>query len=174
VNRHPASERLASHSSTHGVCDEHRTSLAISSKRIFHSAKFRKSKPFETITSLCCATLLPSLISQSAASNMSDNSARLAFRPTSLHQRITSTLRHGLRKLNLAQDRDGLVFVPESVTTGVPAPVLLVLHGAGGHAANLITVFEDLAYHTGNGTLFTITRALSHAQLLYRYCANRP
>src|SRR5688500_15232049 len=40
----------------------------------------------------------------------------------------------GLQPLGLGGERDGLLYVPQSYKAEQPAPLLLMLHGAGGEA----------------------------------------
>ena len=55
----------------------------------------------------------------------------------------------GLQRLGLRQGRDGFVYVPESYERGRPAPLALVLHGAGGDAGQGIGLLKEFADETG-------------------------
>jgi len=63
---------------------------------------------------------------------------RLLARPT---QRIEEAMPTGLHPLGLNGTRDGLLYVPESYQPDRPAPLVLMLHGAGGTARNGLTPF---------------------------------
>jgi phospholipase/carboxylesterase len=64
------------------------------------------------------------------AQDMGD--ARLSARPTTPTERLPS----GRHELSLAASRNGVLYVPRSYRPEDPAPLLLLLHGAGGSAAN--------------------------------------
>jgi phospholipase/carboxylesterase len=69
-----------------------------------------------------------------------------AGRPSRLQARpaagapSTNGLEPGLRQLGLGGGRDGLLYVPPRVAEGAaePAPLIVNLHGAGGHAAAMV------------------------------------
>jgi phospholipase/carboxylesterase len=66
-----------------------------------------------------------------AAAGAAADPSRLRARPT----RPTSRLTAGRHPLGLGTDRDGFVYVPPSYDEGHPAPLLILLHGAGQSAA---------------------------------------
>lgn len=55
----------------------------------------------------------------------------------------------GLRQLKLEGGRDGLVYVPAGAGSRRPAPLLLLLHGAGGNARQTVTLLRGLADESG-------------------------
>lgn len=56
----------------------------------------------------------------------------------------------GLHALGLGDTRDGLIYVPERVaTSGAPAPLLVLFHGAGGEALGVMQPFQRLADEMG-------------------------
>jgi len=55
----------------------------------------------------------------------------------------------GLHKLGLGGRRDSYLFVPASYTPTQPLPLVLLLHGAGGHAHDGLRVLLHLAEHAG-------------------------
>ena len=61
-----------------------------------------------------------------------ESSPRLTARPGSPTINPTT----GLSQLGLASPRDGLLYVPESYSPDVAAPLFVALHGAGGSAEN--------------------------------------
>jgi phospholipase/carboxylesterase len=54
-----------------------------------------------------------------------------------------------LRQLKLEGARDGFVYVPASVSAGRPAPLVLMLHGAGGSARHSLPLLQGLADRFG-------------------------
>ena len=59
-------------------------------------------------------------------------------RPTSPEENITP----GQHALNLGDARDGLLYVPRGYKTGVAAPLIVMLHGAGGSGYSAISRFS--------------------------------
>ena len=55
----------------------------------------------------------------------------------------------GLQPLGLDGDRDGLLYVPKGYQVNQPAPLVLMLHGAGGNASGGISPFQHLADEHG-------------------------
>jgi phospholipase/carboxylesterase len=56
----------------------------------------------------------------------------------------------GLQELKLGGDRDGFVYVPAAAASGVrAAPLILMLHGAGGDARNAAPLLQRLADEFG-------------------------
>lgn len=55
----------------------------------------------------------------------------------------------GLHRLGLSGKRDGLVYVPYSYNASHPAPLVLMLHGAGSNAHDAIQPFRLLADECG-------------------------
>lgn len=51
--------------------------------------------------------------------------------------------------LNLERGRDGFLYVPRSYQANRPAPLIVMLHGAGGTAYSIITPFTALAEAEG-------------------------
>jgi phospholipase/carboxylesterase len=47
----------------------------------------------------------------------------------------------GSSKLEIGQDRDGILFVPQSYNQNIPIPLLILLHGAGGSSTNWSNYF---------------------------------
>lgn len=64
-----------------------------------------------------------------------------------LHTRHTSPLTHGsagLHRLNLGEQRDGLIYVPPTYQADQSVPLLLMLHGAGDNAEGALRVVQPL------------------------------
>ncbi|HEY9779214.1 MAG TPA: PHB depolymerase family esterase [Leptolyngbyaceae cyanobacterium] len=55
----------------------------------------------------------------------------------------------GLQPLGLGAGRDGLLYVPASYQASRPAPLVLMLHGAGGYAHQALALFQHLADASG-------------------------
>jgi phospholipase/carboxylesterase len=55
----------------------------------------------------------------------------------------------GRRGLGLGQTRDGFVYAPEGYDPARPAPLALMLHGAGGDAEQGVSLLRDLADASG-------------------------
>jgi len=66
---------------------------------------------------------------------------RLLSRPT----QSTATAAPGLHRLGLGGQRDGFVYVPKTYQAERPAPLVLMLHGAGGDAEGGLKVLQNLA-----------------------------
>jgi phospholipase/carboxylesterase len=55
----------------------------------------------------------------------------------------------GLQKLEVGSERDSYIYVPEQYRAGQAMPLVLLLHGAGGHAHDGLRIFLHLADHAG-------------------------
>ncbi|WP_242053725.1 alpha/beta hydrolase-fold protein [Nostoc sp. FACHB-888] len=70
---------------------------------------------------------------------------QLLSRPT----RPTTTALTGLHPLGLDGQRDGFVYVPETYRADQSAPLILILHGAGGDAEGALKILYHLAIRFG-------------------------
>ena len=70
---------------------------------------------------------------------------RLEARP----EQPTEEPARGLQPLDLETGRDGLLYVPAAYAAVRPAPLVLMLHGAGGNAQHSIAPFVELADAAG-------------------------
>ncbi|MBW4574359.1 MAG: phospholipase [Aphanothece sp. CMT-3BRIN-NPC111] len=70
---------------------------------------------------------------------------RLLGRPT----RPAGAAPLGLQPLGLDSKRDGFLYVPAGYQAHQPAPLVLMLHGAGGNARHSLALFQDLANAAG-------------------------
>lgn len=86
-----------------------------------------------------------------------EGSTRLSARPGT----PSTTGPLGLRRLGLGGDIDGSVYVPASYTPASPAPLVLLLHDAGGNAADFITPFIAEADQTGHVLLAVDSRKMT-------------
>jgi phospholipase/carboxylesterase len=71
---------------------------------------------------------------------------RLLARP---HRPTVEAPQHGLRPLGLGGRRDGLLYVPKGYRADRPAPLVLMLHGAGGNARHALGPWQQLADEAG-------------------------
>ena len=55
----------------------------------------------------------------------------------------------GLQTLEVGSERDSYIYVPEQYRAGQAMPLVLLLHGAGGHAHDGLRIFLHLADHAG-------------------------
>jgi hypothetical protein len=70
---------------------------------------------------------------------------RLRSRPA----RVTGSAPLGLQPLMLGAARDSYLYVPTGFRTDLPAPLVLLLHGAGGHARHGLDLLRSLADAAG-------------------------
>ena len=71
----------------------------------------------------------------------SAKNGRLLSRPT----QPTATATSGLHPLGLDGLRDGFIYVPKTYRSDRPAPMILMLHGAGGDAEGAMKIIQNLA-----------------------------
>jgi len=79
-------------------------------------------------------------------SEEADIDGRLTARPVAPTQPATET---GLRRLALSPGRDGSLYVPGGYRPDAPAPLVVMLHGAGGDAEGGLAPLQGLADATG-------------------------
>ena len=73
------------------------------------------------------------------------NNGRLAARVSE----PTGTTNPGIYPIGLTSGRDGLLYVPASYRSDTPAPLALLLHGAGQGSSELLTPMKSLADASG-------------------------
>lgn len=76
--------------------------------------------------------------------NVTDPSASVADRLSARPDTPTRAATVGTTALGLGSARDGLLYVPEGYDPGTPAPLLVLLHGSGGAAAEWTSVFDSV------------------------------
>ncbi len=74
---------------------------------------------------------------------------RLLARPAKAHAEGGTGAARGQQKLGLDGKRDGLVYVPAGYRADRPAPLALMLHGAGGNADHGLAPLRQLADAAG-------------------------
>lgn len=80
--------------------------------------------------------------------------ARLLARPG----RPREPAKPGLHELGLGEGRDGFLYVPKGYRADRPAPLAVMLHGAGGSARPVLGSFQRLADEAGLVLLATDSR----------------
>src|SRR5687767_5893606 len=112
-----------------------------------------------TGVTLAVATGLPSLAaacgSDSAGSTNPAANGRLKSRPG----QPNGTVQPGLNPLGLVTGRDGFLHVPPGYRSDTPAPLALLLHGAGGSAQRMIETYSGAADARGLLLLAPFSRA---------------
>ncbi|NEQ25354.1 MAG: hypothetical protein F6K28_41065 [Microcoleus sp. SIO2G3] len=82
---------------------------------------------------------------QQKQSRQAAENVRLLARVTPL----TETGSSGLQPLGLSTERDGFIYVPKAYQASRPAPLVLMLHGAGGDAEGGLVLFRQFADAAG-------------------------
>ncbi len=72
---------------------------------------------------------------------------RLSFRPGAVPD--SNALPAGRHLLGIADERDAVLIVPESLPAGGPVPLLVMFHGAGGSADKVLPFLIDHAKQRG-------------------------
>jgi phospholipase/carboxylesterase len=95
------------------------------------------------------ATLVAGGCTQLGASSASAGASASDGRLTARPHPPTKTVSAGLQPMGLDPRRDALLYVPKSYRSDVPAPLALLLHGAGQAADELMNPMQPLADETG-------------------------
>src|SRR5215203_1870548 len=79
------------------------------------------------------------------SSKEAQTEGRLRARPV----RVTGSAPVGLQPLMLSAARDSYLYVPATYRADRPVPLVLLLHGAGGHARQGLDLLRSLAHSAG-------------------------
>ncbi len=71
--------------------------------------------------------------------------ARLHARPSCVTEPASKSASTGRHKLDVGSKRDSYMYVPSQYDPAHPAPLVLLLHGAGGHAHHGLALLQHLA-----------------------------
>ena len=93
------------------------------------------------------------------------NDGRLAARPTSQ----TGFPSPGAQPLLIQAGRDGRLYVPPGLTSGVPAPLILLLHGATGTGQAMLAALQSHADQVGAVLLCPDSRGFTWDAIRYAY-----
>jgi predicted esterase len=121
------------------------------------SPSFLSRRTFLSVAASSTAGVLAACSLPGIADPKIEGNTRLGSRPGT----PTNSGPLGLRRLGLGGDIDGSVYVPASYSSSTPAPLVLLLHGAGGSAADFITPFIAEADQTGHVLLAVDSRKAS-------------
>ena len=105
----------------------------------------------ERCAGLCATGAGAALVSACGFGSVNEGSAseivtgRLSARPGA----PTGSVTPGLAALGFSPSRDGLLYIPRDYSPQRPAPLVLMLHGAGGSAQGGIRPFQSLADEAG-------------------------
>jgi phospholipase/carboxylesterase len=100
------------------------------------------------------------------------SAGRLRARPKAGSPRAEAAPPSGAQKLGLGAGRDGLLYVPAGYRTDRPAPLALMLHGAGGDARRGLNPLRDLADGAGLLLLAVDARGRTWDIIVDRYGAD--
>ncbi len=95
-------------------------------------------------TIILAMTFLVVACSLGLSQETSRRDGRLRARPVP----VTSTPKPGLTPLALGKERDGLLYIPANLPAG-PAPLVVLLHGAGGAAQGIMRRLSTVADSVG-------------------------
>ena len=93
------------------------------------------------------------------------NNGRLSARPTAQ----TEFPSPGAKPLLIQAGRDGRLYVPPGLTAGVPAPLILLLHGAGGTGQSMLSALELYADQVGAVLLCPDSRGATWDAIQFGY-----
>jgi phospholipase/carboxylesterase len=99
--------------------------------------------PLAAPLALVMALMLPSASAKNHQDGRMDEQSRIAARPQLGAKTVAP--RWGLRPLELDGVRAGMIYVPRTYLPGRPAPVLIMLHGAGARGENALAPLLRLA-----------------------------
>ncbi len=114
----------------------------------------------------CTRDRYSNLINMLNQSKQTASEGRLLSRPTQLFE---STAPYGLHPLGLDGKRDGFLYVPKTYQVDRPAPLILMLHGAGGDAEGALKIIRTLADPVGAIILAVDSRQQTWDIIISRY-----
>jgi len=94
---------------------------------------------------------------------------RLESRPLASVPKDAAAFGPGLHPLGLATERDGLVYVPASAPVDEAAPLIVLLHGAGGEAEGMLALLREAADDSGAILLIPESRRQTWDVITRRY-----
>ena len=93
------------------------------------------------------------------------NDGRIAARPSSQ----TAFPQAGVQPLLIEAGRDGRLYVPPGLTAGVPAPLIMLLHGASGTGQSMLTALQKYGDSLGAVLLCPDSRGFTWDAIRYAY-----
>jgi phospholipase/carboxylesterase len=90
---------------------------------------------------------------------------RLSARPKA----VEGTPSTGSQRLGLGGSRDGVLYTPASYKVDQPAPLFVLLHGAGGKSERIVSMLQPLADRTGALLLAPDSRRQTWDIILEKY-----
>ena len=103
--------------------------------------------PLATALALVITLMLPSAAAKNSQDGHTDQQSRLTARPELGAKK--GAPQWGLRPLDLDGERAGMIYVPPTYLPGRPAPLLIMLHGAGSRGENALKPLLHLADDAG-------------------------
>jgi phospholipase/carboxylesterase len=98
---------------------------------------------------LALAGPVPLLVAESGGGSNPGADGRLRVRPLPRALSDSSAGQPGEHVLGLTGPRDGLIHVPPDYHADSPAPLVVMLHGAGGRAEQLMPLLTSIADEYG-------------------------
>jgi phospholipase/carboxylesterase len=103
--------------------------------------------PLAAPLALVIALMLPAASAKNHQDGRMDQQSRIIARPQLGANTVTP--RRGLRPVESDGERAGMIYVPSNYLPGRPAPLLIMLHGAGSRAEDALAPLLHVADDTG-------------------------